>query len=231
MLSLFSRIRYNFCMEKEKEIVENTENTSTPIASDEEILAHRVKREKVIKRRLKASIKRDLWDFAKTFLVSALLVFVVVHYIATPVQVIGSSMYPTLKPDERGFSNVLGRRMSGLKRFDIAVIYMDGRDEYLVKRVIGLPGETIRYQDDRLYINGEYVEEPFLDASYKTTFSSPFTSDIEELVLGDNEVFCMGDNRPSSRDSRFYGPFSLDQITSKGVFVIFPFAEFGVKSW
>ena len=108
---------------------------------------------------------------------------------------------------------------------------MAEKKEYLIKRVIGLPGETVEYRNNQLYINGEPVEEPFLDASYTSTYPGTFTSDFKTEKLGEDEYFCMGDNRPHSSDSRYYGAFHKSDIVSKGVFVIYPFKAFGVYTW
>ena len=176
-------------------------------------------------------LKRDIFDYCKTLLISLVSVYLIVHYIFLPVQVKGTSMYPTLEDKALGISNKIGFTLNGLKRFDIVIIHMDDNNNYLVKRIIGLPGETISYKEDKLYINGEYVEEPFFDESYRSSSSHPFTNDFEEITLGENEYYCLGDNRPSSRDSRYYGPFLKEQLSSKGVFIFYPFSKFGVKSW
>lgn len=169
-------------------------------------------------------------DFVKTLLISFGIVFILWTYIVKPVQVEGNSMYPSLQDGSIGFSNVLGYKLGGLDRFDISIIYLDGGNKYLVKRVIGMPGETVSYKDGSLYINGEVMEEPFLETSYTSGFDV-FTEDFEEVTLGPDEYFCMGDNRPYSRDSRYYGPFTKSQMSSKGVFVVLPLQQFGVKSW
>ena len=89
-----------------------------------------------------------------------------------------------------------------------------------MKRVIGLPNEKISFVDNKLYVNDEYVEEPFLTEDTETR-------DFE-VVLGDDEYFCMGDNRSVSRDSRYYGAFSSKDILSTKLFVIYPFNDFGM---
>ena len=73
--------------------------------------------------------------------------------------------------------------------------------------------------------------EDFLDQEFISTQESPFSEDTEEYKLAEDEYFCVGDNRPVSRDSRYYGPFKESQISSKGVLILYPFNEFGVKSW
>ena len=140
-------------------------------------------------------------------------------------------MYNTLEDGYFGFSDLIGYRLTGLKRFDIVIVYLAEKKEYLIKRVIGLPGETVEYRNNQLYINGEPVEEPFLDESYTSTYPGSFTGDFKAEKLGEDEYFCMGDNRPHSSDSRYYGAFHKSDIVSKGVFVVYPFKGFGVYTW
>lgn len=178
-----------------------------------------------------SSALKEVLLFFKDLAISFAVVLILVNFIIRPIQVKGSSMYPTLKDGEVGFSNLIGRKTTGIERFDIVIVYMEDKDEYLVKRCVGLPNETIAYKDGILYVDGKAVEEEFLDEEYKSSFGEIFTDDVEEITLGDDEYFCVGDNRPRSTDSRYYGPFTEDMIISKGVFILFPFSNFGVKSW
>lgn len=171
------------------------------------------------------------WDFLKTLIISMIIVFGITNFIARPIQVVGRSMYPTLQPDAVGLANIFGRKTNGLKRFDIAIIYVDSKKDYLVKRVIGLPGETVAYRNGTLYINEEAVEEPFFDAEYVAGYEGEFMQDVEPFTLGEQEYYCLGDNRPASKDSRYYGPFTDDQIVAKGALILYPFNQFGVRSW
>ena len=173
---------------------------------------------------------KEILDFLKMLLISAVAVFLCTQFLIRPVRVEGDSMYPTLHDGSVGFSNILTLRLQGLQRFDIAIVYIEERDEYLVKRVIGLPGETVEVREDQLLINGEVVEEPFLDSEYRANQSreGSFTADFGPVTLGMDEVFLMGDNRPYSSDSRRYGAFKLDQIKAKDVVVLFPFQWFGI---
>ncbi len=133
-------------------------------------------------------------------------------------------MYPTLKDGDFGFSNVISVKLSKLERFDIVIINSPLGDDKLVKRIVGFPGEQVDYIEDVLYIDGKPVEESFLNQNYMNEFyatsDTPFTKDFS-VTLGDNEYYCIGDNRPNSSDSRVFGPISEDSIISKGVFVIF----------
>ena len=176
-------------------------------------------------------IWKEVLLFVRDVAVCMALVLLFSNYIARPVQVLGSSMYPTLQDQEFGFSNLIGMRMDGIKRFDIVIIYVDPKEKYLVKRVVGLPGETVSYTGGQLYINGEAVEENFFNEEYRSRFGTAFMEDVAPVTLGEDEYFCLGDNRPHSTDSRVYGPFRADQIRSKGVLVLFPFSEIGIHTW
>ena len=87
------------------------------------------------------------------------LVLLFKHYIISPIRVDGDSMNPTLKDGDIMLLNEIGYRLHGVERFDIVVI--DTPNDVIIKRVIGLPGDRIRYQDNILYVNDKEVDEPF----------------------------------------------------------------------
>lgn len=149
--------------------------------------------------------------------VTAVVAFSIVltNLFVKPVQVSGTSMYPTLQDNEKGITNILKVKLNKVERFDIVVIYSDSLNEYLIKRVVGLPGETVQYKNDTLYIDGKKVKESFLNKEYKSSYDV-FTEDTDELTLGNDEYYCVGDNRPDSLDSRFLGPFKKSQLVSDG---------------
>ena len=178
----------------------------------------------------RSSALKEVMLFFRDLAVCLAIVLVVVNFVLRPIQVRGSSMYPTLQSGSLGVSNLLGYRMDGIERFDIVIIYIEEKNEYLVKRCVGLPGETISYSNQILYVNGEPVEEDFFNDEYRSEYEY-FMEDLGEITLGEDEYFCMGDNRPHSTDSRYYGPFSKEKIISKGVFIFFPFNNCGVHTW
>lgn len=159
-------------------------------------------------------------DFFQVGITAIIVVFICFKFLFISAQVHGTSMYPTLQTNDRGFSFVLTKNL-GIERFDICVIDSSKASELLVKRVIGLPNDTIAYINNMLFINGEYVEEEFLS-------DDVYTNDFE-ITLGENEYFCLGDNRPVSKDSRYYGAFSKEEIKSTHFFVYYPFNRIGVK--
>ena len=145
----------------------------------------------------------------------------------------GSSMYPTLQNEEHVLINVAASYLTSIERFDVVIVKSPFDDDELwVKRVIGLPNETIAYKDGLLYVNGEVVEETFLDQDYinqvmEENNLSVFTEDMEEVVLGDDEYFLVGDNRISSLDSRDerVQAFSRSSIIANGMLVYTPIQE------
>ncbi|MDF9836122.1 signal peptidase I [Breznakia sp. PF5-3] len=170
----------------------------------------------------------------KVLIIFLILIFVITRFIFHQVEIYGDSMYPTLKAGEYGVSNKLFSNIKDIKRFEIVIIKdtnnRKGEDIELVKRVVGLPGETIFYMNDKLYVDGIEVEEPFLDAQYKQNYlktSSVFTKDFGPVSLKEDEYFVLGDNRPYSSDSRSFGAIKAKNIISRGIIILYPFNSFG----
>lgn len=180
----------------------------------------------------KIDFKKEVLDFLKLLVFWFLIFLVLTKFLVNPIQVIGDSMHPTLVDHERGFSSIISKHFE-IERFDIVVVKAPGDpNDHWVKRVIGLPNETISCKDDVLYINGKAIEQNFLDEVYvekEKKIYGVFTRDFGPITLGEDEYFLMGDNRNHSTDSRSVGAFSKEDITSVGIFVYFPFSEFGGK--
>lgn len=162
-------------------------------------------------------------DVLEVIVSSIVIIFILLNFVIFPCRVDGASMYPTLKTDQKGYSFVF-TRLIGINRFDICVLNVDTSDssKKIVKRVIGLPNETIEYKDNKLFIDGIYYEEPFLvDAT---------TNDFK-ITLGGDEYCCLGDNRGISKDSRYYGAFKKKDFKATHVLVVSPISEFGLRKW
>ena len=171
----------------------------------------------------------DILQFQATILLSIAFTILFTTFIAFPVQVNGSSMDPTLHDKDFGISNILFKNLDGIERYDIVIV--KAVDEYWVKRVIGLPGDRISCKDNQIYINSEPIDEYYLDIEYVTNeikAHGVFTNDFDEIVLNNDEVFLMGDNRVHSLDSRLIGPFKLSSIKSKDIFIFWPLNHGGV---
>lgn len=191
------------------------------------------------------TLLEDILGFIKVFVVSAIVILLFVNFVAHPVRVDGRSMYPTLKDGEFGFTNVGGVLLNGVKRGDIVVVTMEekGQKTYWVKRVIGMPGDTISCVNDIVFINGKVLDETqYIDPNYRQSCVDQFgyfnkvpkadntdVQDFEEVKLGDDEYYVMGDNRPYSKDSRYVGPVKKSQLFAKKMLVLLPISDIGVK--
>lgn len=152
------------------------------------------------------------------YVVIFVIVVILRTYVVTPVKVVGKSMEPTL---EEGELLVLKKYDRKYDRFDI-IVFNYGKSK-LVKRVIGLPGETVKYIDNKLYINGEEIKEEFIDVN-----TNDF--DLKQLgydIIPEGYYFVVGDNRNNSKDSRVIGLISEDDILGSTSFSFFPFDRFG----
>ena len=191
------------------------------------------------------TLLEDILGFIKVFVVSAIVILLFVNFVAHPVRVDGRSMYPTLKDGEFGFTNVGGVLLNGVERGDIVVVTMkeEGQKTHWVKRVVGLPGDTVSCVNDVVYINGKVLDETkYIDPDYRQSLVDKFgyfnkvpnadntdVVDFEEVKLKDDEYYVMGDNRPYSKDSRYVGPVKKSQIFAKKMLVLLPISDIGVK--
>lgn len=132
----------------------------------------------------------------------------------------GPSMQPTLHTGERVLVQKVSNYFGLPKRNQVIVCHFEGRSEYFIKRVIGLPGETISIQNGEVYIDGEKL-------SADTHANGVRPRDMAPVTIPEDSVFVMGDNRGNSSDSCEYGPVSHDLIMGQAVFVIWPLSEFG----
>ncbi len=153
-----------------------------------------------------------------SYILILVIVLLIKKYIVSPIRVNGPSMLNTLKDKDIMLLDEISYKFKGLDRFDIVVVRY--KNEYLIKRVIGLPGEKIKYKDNKLYVNGKIVKEKFSHAE---------TYDFEEVKLGKDEYFVLGDNRVNSTDSRIIGAVSIKDIKGTTKLTIYPFNRFGNK--
>ena len=189
-------------------------------------------KETINKNTKKAS--KDLFLEYMPYLIIIFFVVIIRLFVATPVNVKGSSMSPTLQNGDTMILYKLTKNIRGIKRFDIVVIKTDSGD--LIKRVIGLPGDKIKYEvkyvnEEKtgvLTINGEVVEEKFLTTSKKIgTCETNWTICSEEITVPKGEYFVMGDNRDESKDSRMIGTIPFKDVKGTTELILFPFNRFG----
>ncbi len=154
------------------------------------------------------------------YIIIVIVVALIRTFIITPVQVEGMSMYSTLDDKE---ILLLKKYDKSYDRFDVVVFNYNNTK--LIKRVVGLPGDTVEYKDNKLYINGKYIKEKFLKNNQETYDFS--LEDLGYETLPDGYYFVMGDNRTNSTDSRVIGLVSAEDIEGTTNFVIFPLNKFG----
>src|SRR5690625_3989387 len=175
--------------------------------------------------------KKEVFATFWQILIIFIVLFAVRQYFFVPVSVEGDSMEPTLQDRDR----LLLQKFGDLEKFDIIVFPApDSPDKQYIKRVIGLPGDHIEMQNDHLFINGEQVDEPYLDESRNSLEEwESFTADFELSEVTDAEVvpeghyFVMGDNRENSKDSRSFGFIPIESVLGKTEWRLWPLDQFG----
>lgn len=165
------------------------------------------------------SLRRLFWDLATTVLPALLIALFVNVFIAQAAEIEdGPSMQPNLYIGYRMMTEKVSYRFHEPQRGDIVIAEQPDGQTNLVKRVIGLPGETIESRDGHTYINGELLDEPWV-----TYFGGRYYPPTE---IPEGQVFIIGDNRPNSHDSRAIGPVPIDAIQGRVIFVYWPLDEF-----
>ncbi|MDD3174553.1 MAG: signal peptidase I [Herbinix sp.] len=182
--------------------------------------------EEVIVLSKKSNAKGIILDLVFYAFLIFVCIYVLPNFVIQRTIVDGSSMENTLYNGDHLYVEKLSYRFDELKRFDIIVFYPYSREQkdYYVKRIIGLPGETIQIIGIDIYINGDILEEDY----GKDPITDPGRA-VEPITLGDDEYFVMGDNRSISKDSRSeeVGNVNKQNIGGRAIFRIKPLSRFG----
>lgn len=162
-----------------------------------------------------------LW--VRDVLISVAASFMIITFLYQPVRVEGTSMQPQLRDQDRLFINKFVYRFEKISRGDVVVFhYPRDPEKSYIKRVIALPGDSLRIDAGRVYVNGERIAEDYVPRGYRDSRSMP------EIVIPANQYFVMGDHRSISSDSRDFGPVTRDLIYGKAAFVYWPADDLGV---
>lgn len=168
-------------------------------------------------KKINRSLIREIIEYILGTAIAIFLAFVMMYFFGTSTSVIGDSMEPALYNGQEILINKFSYKLSSPKRSDVIVFLPNGNQKahYYVKRVIGLPGETILIKEGRIYIDGKLLEE---DDLYDE-IADPGIAE-NEVVLGNTEYFVLGDNRNSSEDSRSgnLGPIDRSVIIGRAWF-------------
>ena len=176
----------------------------------------------------KPSILSIIWSWIWSFIVAFIIVGGVYFFLGRPFTVSGASMYPTLHNGDRMVLSKVG----DIHRFDVVILKAPDENVEYIKRVIGMPGDTVEMKNGVLYINGKKVDQPFINTealAKQTVFIDDFTLEslTGESKVPEGKYFVLGDNRGVSKDSRMIGFIDRSAIEGKAVFTIWPFGRIG----
>jgi signal peptidase I len=167
------------------------------------------------------TVKSEIREIVRVLLISLAVVIPVRIFIAQPFIVRGASMEPTYHDGEYLIIDEISLRFSDLGRGEVIVFrYPNNPKNFFIKRVIGLPQETIAIRDGHVYLSSPEGELKLIDESY--IGSSVFTLPDKVVTLGPDEYFVLGDNRPDSSDSRVWGPLEEQYIVGRTFLRLWP---------
>ena len=168
-----------------------------------------------------AQLRSLVRETLETVLPALIIVLVINMFLAQATRVEGQSMEPNLHNNQRLIIEKISYHLHPPQRGDIIVLRLSNRrSDPLIKRVIGLPGETVEIKNGRVYINGQELNEPYLD---QNTYPN-----MAPVVVPEQEVFVLGDNRGQSNDSRAFGFVPFSDIVGRAWFRYWPPSEIGL---
>lgn len=176
-------------------------------------------------------MRKELWDWIKTFAVAFIVVIVIRLFLFDNYVVLGVSMEPNFHNKERIIVNKIIYDFRDPVRGEVIILHTSSGEDY-IKRVIGLPGETIRIQGDEVYINGEQIQESYIAEEIENAKRSGssynkgvYPIEGTEVTVPEGHVFVLGDNRPKSSDSREIGFIPFDDIVGRADIIYWPLNE------
>ena len=179
------------------------------------------------KRKVNTGLLREVAAWTGEILLAVMAAVVVVLSVGFRISVVGPSMSPTLENGERILVNRIGYKLFDPKRNDLVVFLPNGNEKahYYIKRVIALPGDRVQIKDGIVYINGE----PFEEKAEVSAIENPLLAE-DEIVIGKDEYFVLGDNRNNSEDSRYasIGNGKKEHIVGQAWLIVYPWNKFGL---
>jgi signal peptidase I len=162
-------------------------------------------------------------DTMQTILLAASIFLVIYIFLFRPFQVSGDSMFPTFKNGEYILTNLISLRFSDSKRGDVIVFKAptDQEKDY-IKRVIGIPGDSVYIKEGFVYLNGQKLDESKYLESDVRTYGGGFLKEDEPVTVPEEHILVMGDNRPQSSDSREWGFLKKTDVIGSSFFVYWP---------
>ncbi|WP_138420837.1 signal peptidase I [Aquibacillus sediminis] len=176
--------------------------------------------------------KNEIMSWIKSICFAFIIVLVCRQFLFAPVVVQGESMFPTLTDNNK----LIVTKTTPLERFDLIVFNAPDEEQQYVKRIIGIPGDSVEVKDDVLYVNGKPYSEPYVNTEVDGRQVEPKTNDftLQEItdnsVVPDDHYFVLGDNRTRSNDSRAFGFITDDLVVGEAKFRFYPFNDVGVMN-
>ena len=161
---------------------------------------------------------RFIRDVLETLVLAALL-FLAINAVSARIRVDGSSMTPTLSNGQFVMVNQLAYKLGDPAHGDIVVFHYprDPEQEY-IKRIIGLPGDTVEISNGHVFVNEQELIEPYIEAAARNN---------GQWDIPEGHIFVLGDNRNNSQDSRNFGPFTMENVVGKAIFIYWPPSDWG----
>ncbi len=208
-----------------------TEHTENPLASSDSIetapasdkppeIPTPIDAPPLAKGSLAMAALREIVETVALFAV----IFTVARFSIGNFIIVGQSMEPNYHQDQRLLVDRISPMLGWLQRGDVVILHSPVEEIDLIKRLIGKPGDTIELRDNRVYVNGEALNEPYLPPNAD---SGPKTGSAT-WKLGPDEYFVMGDNRSASQDSRFFGTAEYKYLIGRALLLYYPFSDFHV---
>ncbi len=161
--------------------------------------------------------KESPWGWVISIAIAVGVAVLIRTFVFEPISVLGDSMLPTLHSGQSLGVEKVSRYSSLPARGQIVIVTDPDNNETVVKRVIGLPGDSVEVKNSKVYINGQAWSEPYIS-------ETPY-GDFKAITVPADSIFVMGDNRANSKDSRFFGSIGKNYIIGHALFVIWPLTQ------
>lgn len=174
----------------------------------------------------KFNIKDIIWDFLELLIICASIIALTFWFVGQPVQVSGSSMEPNLSNNQQLIAEKLTYKLREPERGEVAILkHPENPPVLLVKRIVGLPGDTFEIKDGQIYVNGSKLEEPYINNSELTQGKNKL-KDNQKIKVPEDKYIVLGDNRDDSADSRNWGFIDEGSLVGRASLVYAPISEF-----
>ncbi len=169
-----------------------------------------------------------IFDFLQSIVVVMAIMVMIYLFVMSPQEIKGASMEPSFVNGEYILTNKILFKLRDPERGDVVIFKSPSNPEIdYIKRIIGLPADTVSLKNNVIYVNDTKVEEPYLAAGI-SIFGGSYLRENQEVIIPEGKYFVMGDNRPHSADSREFGPIPKEDFIGKAFLRYWPFTKLGL---